>query len=311
MPRPAVNATKALYIKLGASGEWEANCVRDGTLRLGYRELPHQLCHTKNWAAAEQQALTFAKDKGAATRHINQVRMFYESPATTLWVTFHADRLWWCFARTPVQVLTDKTKTRRTLDGWHDSDINDRPLFKASLSGKLLATESFQGTICSISERTYLLHKINGTVEPHVLSAQQALEALILALVPIIQKLHPKDLEVLADLIFRQSGWNRIGVAGGTTKDIDLDLLSPLTGERVAVQVKSRTAVGEYETYRTKFADMHGYSRFYFVTHSPSPALAASAALAADSSFIFWGALELATHAARNGLAGWLLDKAS
>ena len=80
--------------------------------------------------------------------------------------------------------------------------------------------------------------KINGTAQPHVLAAQRALEALVVSLVPIVQKLHRKDLELLTDLIFRQSGWNRIGVTGGTTKDIDLDLLSPLTGERIAVQIK-------------------------------------------------------------------------
>ena len=96
----------------------------------------------------------------------------------------------------------------------------------SALGCKLLATESFQGTICSVSERAYLIHKINGTEEPHVQAAQHALDALIASLVPIIQRLHPKDLELLTDLIFRQSGWNRIGVVGGTTKDIDLDLLS-------------------------------------------------------------------------------------
>lgn len=311
MPRRPVVATNALYIKLGQSGEWENECIREGTLRLGYRELSHELCRASDWPAVEGRALAIAKDRGAATRHIKQVRLFYEAPPSTLWITFHSDRLWWCFARKPVQRLVDLTKTRKTVDGWHDRDLNDSPLFKALLSGKLLATESFQGTICSVSERAYLIHKINGTEEPHVQAAQHALDALIASLVPIIQRLHPKDLELLTDLIFRQSGWNRIGVVGGTTKDIDLDLLSPITGERVAVQVKSRAGVGEYDAYRQKFADMRGYARFYFVTHSPNPKLASSARQAADLSFLFWGAAELAAHAARSGLAGWLLDKAS
>ncbi len=164
---------------------------------------------------------------------------------------------------------------------------------------------------CSVSELDYLLHKINGTAQPHVLAAQRALEALVVSLVPIVQMLHHKDLEFLTDLIFRQSGWNRIGVTGGTTKDIDLDLLSPLTGERIAVQIKSGAGVGEYDSYLEKFADMRSYARFYFITHSPTRALAESAAKAADTSFIFWGASELATRAVRGGLAGWLLDKAS
>lgn len=311
MQRSPIGATQILYIKLGVSGEWEAECIRQGTLRLGYHELPHQLCQAGDWAAVERKALTFSKDKGAATRHINQVRHFYEAPESTLWVTFHAARLWWCFADKQIRLLTDLTKTRECVEAWNDCDINGKLLLKSSLSGKVLATESFQGTICSVSERTYLLHKINGLVEPRVAAAQKALEGLIESLVPVVQKLHPKDLELLTDLIFRQSGWCRVGVAGGTTKDIDLDLISPITGERVAVQVKSRAGVNEYDSYRAKFADMQGYTRFYFVTHSPKLQLALSAAQAADSSFVFWGPTELATLAARNGLAGWLLDKAS
>jgi len=39
-----IDASNALYIKLGESGMWEADCIRDGTLRLGYDDLPHELC---------------------------------------------------------------------------------------------------------------------------------------------------------------------------------------------------------------------------------------------------------------------------
>ena len=137
MPHPPLKATNALYIKLGASSEWEKECISNGTLRLGYRELPDQLCRTTDWSAAELQALTFAKDKGAATRHINQVRNFYETPESTLWVTFHSDRLWWCFARELVELQPDKTKLRRAVDRWRDHDLNGKPLLKATLSGRL------------------------------------------------------------------------------------------------------------------------------------------------------------------------------
>lgn len=32
-----VEATQAFYIKLGRGGEWEADCLRQGTLRFGYQ----------------------------------------------------------------------------------------------------------------------------------------------------------------------------------------------------------------------------------------------------------------------------------
>lgn len=306
-----VVADKALFIKLGEGGRWEADCIRDGTLRFGYREVPHELCASGDWAAVEDCARGFSRDRGAAARHVGQIRNFYEAPASTLWVTFHADRLWWCFAKQPVQVLPGNDKERTTLNGWSDSDVHGAPLLKGKLSGRLLAVQGFQGTICSVSELKYLLHKINGTVQAHVAVAQAAYENLQTQLIPIIERLHPKDLETLTDLIYRQAGWQRVGVSGGTEKDIDLDLIQPVTGERIAVQVKSRANAALWREYRQKYADMRGFSRFYFVTHSPSVDLRLESARADDQSFILWDAQALASQAIRGGLTGWLLDKAS
>ena len=38
-----VTAKTARYIKLGGGGGWEAQCLKEGTLRLGYYEVPHEL----------------------------------------------------------------------------------------------------------------------------------------------------------------------------------------------------------------------------------------------------------------------------
>ncbi len=38
-----ITARRALYIKLGRGGKWERRCLGDGTLRFGYREVPHEL----------------------------------------------------------------------------------------------------------------------------------------------------------------------------------------------------------------------------------------------------------------------------
>ena len=136
-------ANKALFIKLGAGGEWERVCLTDGTLRFGYREVPHDVCVSGNWPEAERLALTFSKNRGAVTRHVNQIRKFYEEDDKTLWITFHLDRLWWCFADANVKALPDNTKQRRVLGSWHDSDIRGTPLQKGTLSGKLLAVHGW------------------------------------------------------------------------------------------------------------------------------------------------------------------------
>ena len=304
-------AIKALFIKLGEGGRWESECLKAGTIRFGYREIPHEVCTAGDWPGVKSLAVAFSRNKGVATFHATQIRHFYETDDKTLWVTFHSDRLWWCFSSPEVAVLDGNDKERRVIGKWNDSDIFGEPLLKGKLSGRLLAVQGFLGTICTVSELDYLLHKINGTVEPHVATAQAAYENLQASLVPIIKNLHQNDLEILTDLVFRQAGWQRVGVSGGTERDIDLDLISPVTGERIAVQVKSRASVAVWKTYREKYADMRGFSRFYFVTHSPDKNLRKEAATADDPSFVLWDVEHLASQAVRGGLTGWLLDKAS
>jgi len=165
-------------------------------------------------------------------------------------------------------------------------------------------------TICA-ADRDYVLQRINGTEPPHVKRANEALEQMVAALVPIISGLHPKDLEILVDLIFRNGGWNRIGVVGETEPDIDLALESPVTGERIAVQVKSRASPGDYQDYRKRYARMVGFNRFYFVTHSPDADALVETSGAEGDRFHVWGPRKLADYAARNGLVGWLIDKTS
>lgn len=305
-----INSKKALFIKLGETGEWERDCIKDGTLRLGYHKVPHDLCLSSDWVNT-RSAFPLDADQGSVTRHLNQVRQFYEEPETTLWITFHSDRLWWCFSNQAIIQLPDKSKIRYVTGQWRDTDINVDHLIKGRLSGKLLSVQSFQGTICSVKELEYLLHKINGTSEPHVAVAQLAFEQLVSTLIPIIKNLHPKDLETLTDLIFRQAGWQRTGVAGEVEKDIDLDLMSPITQERIAIQVKSKASAMVYRSYQTKFSDMRGFSRFYFVTHSPDSSLEAISSEVNDGTFVFWDAPQLARQAVRNGLIGWLIDRAS
>lgn len=43
------------------------------------------------------------EDEGTATRDVIQIRHFFEAGADTLWITFSAGFLWWCFAKPGVQ----------------------------------------------------------------------------------------------------------------------------------------------------------------------------------------------------------------
>lgn len=304
-----INASKAFFIKLGGQGNWDKECTSQGVIRLGYGSADHSLCKDGKWGKVRELIQKGTQNSGAVTRHVNQIKSFYEADETVIWITFHSDRLWWCFSSQEVIPSDNDTRIRRTVDGWHDSDISGKPLHKILLSGKLLAVQGYRGTICNV-DLDYLLHKINGTVEPHVAAAQNAFVGLRDALIPIIQKLAPTDLETLTDLIFRQSGWMRTSVLGGTEKDIDLELQSPVTDERIAVQVKSKSNASIWRKYRERFDSMTGFNRFYYVTHSPDKSLLAAMEEDQPENFEFWNVEKLAEQAVRGGLTGWLLDKA-
>ena len=90
----AVRADQALYIKLGRGGQWEEECLSDGTLRFGYREMPHELAASGRWDDVHQERTSSRGSQGAATSDTTQIRFFYEAPDDTLWVTFSGHHLW-------------------------------------------------------------------------------------------------------------------------------------------------------------------------------------------------------------------------
>jgi hypothetical protein len=220
--------------------------------------------------------------------------------------------MWWSFAAPGVSQRADGSKVRATCDGWHQYDVRNQPLATARLSGSLLAVQAFRGTICAV-EPSYVLNEINCVDAPRHAAAATAFAALIDSLQPIVEGLHPRDLEVLVDLIFRNGGWQRVGVLAETETDIDLALESAVTGERIAVEVKARATVEDYREYAARYRTMVGFDRFYFVTHSLIDAEVANESVGASGSsgVSFWGSRSIAQRAVHSGLAQWLIDKAT
>jgi hypothetical protein len=283
-----------------------------GELRLDYPQVSHEFCVAGRWTQVDSQIAADSKDRAASARQTNQIRAFYEASAATLWITFHADCLWWCFAAPGVSQRATGTKVRSTVDGWHQTDVNDQPLAASRLSGSLLAVQAYRGTICAV-EPSSVLQKINRLDPPRVAAAAHSLTALINSLQPIVERLHPRDLEVLVDLIFRNAGWQRVGVLAETETDIDLALESAVTGERIAVEVKAHASIEDYREFAVRYLSMVGFDRFYFVTHSLIDAEVANESVDASSraGVRFWGSRSIAERAAHSGLAQWLVEKAT
>ena len=292
-----------------------ADCLMADGDPAAYREIDHAACVSgKAWHSVVMEQcrdMVKGRSKAAAKNHVRQLNEFYKASSDeTIWITFSGGCLWWCFAANDIKELSDSSRQRSVSNRWSNCDINGQLLTFDTLNGHLLATLGFRGTICEVKERDYLLDKINGRVSPAVSGAQRAIQGLASALIPLIQKLNPNDFEVLMDLIFRQGGFYRTGRLGGTQKVIDLDLINPVSKEKVLVQVKSRASKKVFLDYQNQFSDMAGgYSRFVFATHSPEGKWATSDELAGGDIEI-WLVDKIAEHAARLGLAGWLIDKA-
>lgn len=252
--------------------------------------------------------LTFRNgDERTATSDLNQIRAFYELSANTLWITFFKQKLYWCFANPQVVQVEDGSLIRRTLDGWSCKDINGRDLTIENLDGRISKVQGFRGTICAVELPQYLENKINGIPQPEVKEAQDNLESLRRSVETLIQGLWWKDFELLVDLIFSQSGWQRLSVLGQTDKDIDLDVFSPVTNKRAFVQVKSQASNEVFHTCVASFRAMEQFNEMYFVVHTCDATLRdriESAVNIVDSKKLS----ELVINA---GLVNWLIAKRS
>jgi len=278
-------------------------------IRLGFCSHQHKESLAQDWdAIMHYWRTTGGKKNGKATEYTNQVRMFYTDDEQTLWITFHLGKLYWCFASKDVQELPDGTRIRRTLAPWSCQDVDGKVLLFDNLSGALTKVQGFRGTICEVAQAAYLIKRLNGECTQEVGHAKACLKTLEGALQPLIQNLGWKDFELLCDLIFTQAGWQRVSVVGKTQKTVDLELLSPVSARRAAVQVKSQADLKMFLDSKAKFAQMRQYDEVYFVVHSPSKELAQHQS---DSPFFLLTADRLASLVVSAGLTKWLVTKVS
>lgn len=296
------------YIKLGDGGRWAEESLRDGTLSFGYHSISHDICEQKDWDKV-WGLLSMRKSKGAQTAGVTEVRTFYEAGEDCLWITFADGHLWWSFARPKVHWIggadqTRPSRNRRTVDGWHKTDVAGKPLRIADLSSKLTMLSSFRGTVCTVAEENYLLRRINGLEEPIISRALEARRAMMAVAVEMIRGLHWADFETLTDLIFARSGWQRSTRVGDNLTDIDLIMEQPTTGEVAFVQVKSKANQAVLDDYLGRFR-RSGYDRFFFVCHSAHGKLT----LPVEPRIHLFEGERLADAAVKNGLYDWLVER--
>jgi hypothetical protein len=302
-----ISASDVYFIKLGSGGGWEAECIHQGTIKVGFVESDHRACKNGKWERVKAFYLRQGKTKGKATEFTNQLKRFYESDSKALWITFSDNRLWWCNANKAVKRLSDGNKIRRVIGRWSDKDIHGNRLNIDGLDGRLSMVRQFRGTICKVEPRL-ALKTINADVSPQVAKTRNVILRLKKTIADMITQLYWKDFELLVDLIFTRAGWQRVRELGKTEKSVDLELDSPVLGEKAMVQVKSQSSRRELEKYWRDFCRMKGFSRFFYVVHTPNknlkqlPKRTHLRVLLAD---------DIAELSINSGLTEWILKKCS
>lgn len=313
-----VEANKILYIKLGRGGEYEKECIDKGTIKLGYHGEDHALCSQGRWDELRDEMKKEMPEQ-TKTFHLNQIKMFYEEPRTTMWITFYRHKLWYCFAKEEVIYLEEEStedgapKERRTVDGWHCIDKEGNPLNVLGLNGNLTKVQAFRGTICGVEESDYLLRKINCQKSKEQEDLEKNLNQVRKNLVPLIRSLNPKDFEILVDLIFRYLGWSRFGQVGDGIRDIDIQLISPGAKETALVQVKSKLNKKTYEEVESIFLELLEDDKLlYLVYHTSGPGLEKllkQKANANNKIMKIWDVQKVADFTLHAGLIDWLIKK--
>jgi len=304
-----IKAKDVKFIKLGRSGGWEERCIESDKpmIRLGFDNPHHQKCLEGDWDFINRYWLE-SKTKGKATETTNQIRDFYTQPKETMWITFYKRKLFWCFAKEAVIQLEDGSRVREVDGEWNSCSVKGEPLYVENLSGKLTKVQMFRGTICSVKESNYLLKRINSIELPEIQQAKDALNNLVSCVKPLIKNLGWQDFELLVDLVFSNAGWQRVATLGKVEKSIDLDVISPVTGRRAFIQVKSQSSKDEFEEYIQQFEGMPQYDEMYYICHTGTSVLGE---VFLPNNVQFIGLDHMAELTVNAGLVKWLITKAS
>ena len=298
--------TKAYFIKLGVGGGWEEPCLANGTLRFGYRDTPHGQCLNGEWEKVHE---LWTKVRGGnvttASNDTRQIKTFYEADENAIFITFFKGCLWWCHPKgaPKIHVSQDGTRVRKTVDGWKNASLGGELLSVSRLSGKLTKTQMYRGTICDVKEKAYLLRRINDEKTPELAAVEETEKTFLVQILAMIRLLDPRDFELMVELIFSNSGWQRQSWTGGSQRTIDVDLRLPSTGETAFVQVKSETDDDQFDEYANYLAGTDAHARMFYVWHS------GAIDRRPPSNITLWGPDVIASKVLEAGLLRWLKDR--
>lgn len=301
-----IDFKNAYYIKLGEKGIWAKSSIADGILRFDWSEQTIEDINQGRWDVIREQIKKRHPQKATATYYFNSLKHICQSTEDDIWITFYSSKLWWCRVEGKRTDEDDISKFRKVKERWFDHDINGKVLKINGISGRLSKTQGSPKVLCQVSEKDDLRQHINNEPSAEYIAIEKCKKALIEELKEGLKRLYWKDFEIFVDLLFRQSGWQRLGNVGGIQEYVDIDLEDPITHDQYQVQVKSRATVSDLKEYSDKFS-AKDHRKLYFVVHTPDSSLLAHKQ---DNTQVeVWLPNQIAEMAVNLGLVNWLMNK--
>lgn len=258
----------AYYIKLGRGGEWERSSLEGKKIRIGWKEQSLDDINNGRWDIIKKQIEEQIQDRGAATRDFQALKNIVESTENDIWITFYMSKLWWCKPGEKTIYEDHISKYRKVKECWRDTNINGEPLLINAIPGYLAQIQGFRATVYKVRYNNELRRLLNSQPSSEYKAISDAKISLVQKVENAIRALYWKDFEILVDLIFRNSGWQRLTFIGKSQKYVDMELKELITGDLYQVQVKSRANLTDFIDYANQFSSTY-YRKLYFIVHTP------------------------------------------
>ena len=308
-----VRFENAYYIKLGAKGGWAEESIAKGIVRIGWKDISLEDILNEDWDKIKKdikQDFDIREKKNGSTSDYNAIKTFCDANEQDVFITFYKGLMYWCnIAKTSIE-KDDTSKFRKTKNGWSCNPLNrsTKVLHSNDISGRISKTQAFQATLCKYSEEeTEIIYRIINDIPNRKVAEIQAKKKEICGIITeLIKDLYWKDCEILADLIFQQSGWRRVSMPGGSMEFMDMEYLDSINNERYIVQVKSGAKLTVFKEYEQKLVGRE-FKKLFFVAFNPDESLEKYKNERKDIEILF--GYNLSEMIFDLGLLNWILKK--
>lgn len=292
------------YIKNGEGSRWWNAARSIGQVHAGWSRVPDDLLAANDLVAIEGVLRGLYDGKAGFRQDMNQLLALLDRPSRYLWTTIEDGYLWWCSVRDGITVNPERESRDRghfwlTCERpWSNRSLGGRELATANLPGSIEATRGFRATNCSPEAAPQILRVIGDGEDTDAAASVVARHGYEDSILKLVRRLHPKDFEILVDLILSRTGWARIAKLGGVTEGIDVEVENAATDEVAFVQVKSRAGQATLSEYVGRFLARPRYHRMIFAVHTPKGNLTAPA----DPRVQVWDGVRVARLTVKHGL---------